>query len=96
MMKVFLCETIHPEAYRLLSEHAEIISTRDRMGEADALISRVIAVGAAEMDVMPELKVIAVPVPYPGAGGSPRQRMRGFRGRGVPERGCGVPGAAAE
>lgn len=59
-MKVFLCETIHPEAYRLLSEHAEIISTRDRMGEADALISRVISVGAAEMDAMPELKVIAV------------------------------------
>ena len=59
-MKVFLCETIHLEAYRLLAEHAEIISTRDRMGEADALISRVISVGAAEMDVMPELKVIAV------------------------------------
>lgn len=59
-MKVFLCETIHPEAYRLLSEHAEIISTRKRMGEADALISRVITVGAAEMDTMPELKVIAV------------------------------------
>ena len=59
-MKVFLCETIHPEAYRLLAEHAEIISTRDRMGEADALVSRVISVGAAEMDAMPELKVIAV------------------------------------
>ena len=59
-MKVFLCEAIHPEAYRLLSEHAEIISARDRMGEAHALISRVISVGAAEMDAMPELKVIAV------------------------------------
>ena len=59
-MKVFLCETIHPEAYRLLSEHAEIISSRERMGEADALISRVISVGAAEMDAMPGLKVIAV------------------------------------
>ena len=56
-MKVFLCETIHPEAYRLLSEHAEIISSRERMGEADALISRVISVGAAEMDAMPGLKV---------------------------------------
>ena len=59
-MKVFLCETIHPEAYRLLSEHAEIISTRERMGETDALISRVISVGAAEMDAMSALKVIAV------------------------------------
>ena len=59
-MKVFLCETIHPEAYRLLAEHAEIISSTDRMREADALISRVISVGAAEMDAMPELKVIAV------------------------------------
>ncbi len=59
-MKVFLCETIHPEAYRLLAENTEIISTRGRMGEADALISRVISVGAAEMDAMPDLKVIAV------------------------------------
>ena len=59
-MKVFLCETIHPAAYQLLAEHAEIIRTRERMGEADALISRVISVGAPEMDMMPELKVIAV------------------------------------
>lgn len=59
-MKVFVCETIHPEAYRLLAERAEIISSWDRCGDADALISRALTVGAAEMDRMPRLKVIAV------------------------------------
>ncbi len=59
-MKVFLCETIHPEAYRLLAEHAEILDSWEVCGEADALISRALTVGAAEMDRMPGLKVIAV------------------------------------
>ena len=59
-MKVFLCEPIHPAAYRLLEQNAEIIADRARMHEADALISRMISVGRAEMDLMPDLKVIAV------------------------------------
>lgn len=59
-MKVFLCEPIHPAAYQLLEQNAEIIADRDRMPEADALISRMITVGRAEMDLMPDLKVIAV------------------------------------
>ena len=59
-MKVFLCEPIHPAAYRLLEQNAEIIADRARMNEADALISRMISVGQPEMDLMPDLKVIAV------------------------------------
>ena len=59
-MKVFLCEPIHPAAYHLLEQNAEIIADRDRMNEADALISRMITVARAEMDLMPDLKVIAV------------------------------------
>ena len=59
-MKVFLCEPIHPAAYRLLEQNAEIIADRARMHEADALISRMISVGRPEMDLMPDLKVIAV------------------------------------
>lgn len=59
-MKVFLCEPIHPTAYQLLAQNAEIIADRARMHEADALISRMISVGRPEMDLMPDLKVIAV------------------------------------
>lgn len=59
-MKVFLCEPIHPAAYQLLEQNAEIIADRARMHEADALISRMISVGRPEMDLMPDLKVIAV------------------------------------
>jgi len=59
-MKVFLCEPIHPAAYQLLEQNAEIISDMARMSEADALISRMITVRRAEMDLMPDLKVIAV------------------------------------
>jgi len=59
-MKVFLCEPIHPAAYQLLEQNAEIISDMARMSEADALISRMIPVGRSEMDLMPDLKVIAV------------------------------------
>ena len=59
-MKVFLCEPIHPAAYQLLEQNAEIIADRARMHEADALISRMIPVGQSEMDLMPDLKVIAV------------------------------------
>lgn len=59
-MKVFLCETIHEKAIELLKSHGEIVSEWGRIGEVDALISRAIKVGPAEMDQMPNLKVIAV------------------------------------
>lgn len=60
MMKVFLCELIHDKAVELLKENGEIISDWSRIGEADALITRAIKVGAKEMDAMPNLKVVAV------------------------------------
>ncbi|MBQ7795756.1 MAG: hydroxyacid dehydrogenase [Lachnospiraceae bacterium] len=60
MMKVFLCETIHDKAVELLRENGEIIGDWARIGEVDALISRAIKIGRAEMDKMPNLKVIAV------------------------------------
>ena len=59
-MKVFLCETIHDKALELLNSNGEIISDWNRIGEADALITRAIKVGAKEMDAMPNLKVVAV------------------------------------
>ena len=60
MMKVFLCEIIHDKAVELLKKNGEIISDWSRIGEADALITRAIKVGAKEMDAMPNLKVVAV------------------------------------
>lgn len=59
-MKVFLCETIHAKAVELLAENGEIVADWDRIGEVDALITRAIKVGPAQMDQMPNLKVIAV------------------------------------
>ncbi len=59
-MKVFLCESIHPKAYRALAQKAEIISDWDRVGEADGLLSRILHIGKEELDKMPNLKVIAV------------------------------------
>ncbi len=59
-MKYFVCETIHEKAMDYLRVHGEIVSDWERIGEVDALLSRAIAVGPAEMDRMPNLKVIAV------------------------------------
>ncbi len=59
-IKTFLIESIHPEAVRLLQEKGEIIDTWERAAEADALISRVLMIGAEQMDRMPALKVIAI------------------------------------
>ena len=59
-MKVFLCETVHAKAIELLKSKGEIVSDWTRIGEVDALITRAIKVGPAEMDLMPNLKVIAV------------------------------------
>ncbi len=59
-MKVFLCETIHDKAVELLKANGELVSDWNRIGEVDALITRAIKVGPAEMDRMPNLKVVAV------------------------------------
>ena len=48
-MKVFLCETIHPEAYRLLSEHAEINASRAGLVDEEALQEK--RLGGAGLDV---------------------------------------------
>ena len=58
--KLFLCETIHSEAYRLLADRMEILTSPLQMPEADALLSRTIHVGEEELDRMKHLRVIAV------------------------------------
>ena len=60
MKKVFLCEFIHPEAYDYLKSNAEIISSWDRWGEADAIIDRNFKVTAELMDSAKMLRVIGV------------------------------------
>ena len=59
-MNVFLCEMIHPAAVRLLEENGTILRTWEEAASADAMITRTLPVGRAEMDKMPHLKVIAV------------------------------------
>ncbi len=59
-MKVFLSETIHQKAVDLLKANGEIIADWSRIGEVDAIITRAIKIGPAEMDQMPNLKVIAI------------------------------------
>lgn len=39
-MKVFLCESIHDEAYRLLNQEVEIISDINRINECEVILSR--------------------------------------------------------
>ena len=55
-MKVFLCETIHPEAYRLLSEHAEINASRAGLVDEEALREALESghLGGAASDVLKE------------------------------------------
>ena len=60
MNKVFLCEYIHPEAYKLLKAHTEIIREWDRLGEADGLINRNLSISRAWMERAENLKVIGV------------------------------------
>ena len=60
MKKVFLCEFIHPDAYAYLKANAEIISSWERFGEADAVIDRNFKMTAERMDQGKCLKVIGV------------------------------------
>lgn len=60
MKKVFLCEYIHPEAYKLLKAHTEIIREWDRLGEADGLINRNLSISRVWMERAENLKVIGV------------------------------------
>ncbi len=66
-MKIYMGETIHPEAVALLEKKAEIIRPKDNsrpafleaLKEVDGIIARKIEVRAEEMDHAPRCKVIA-------------------------------------
>lgn len=60
MKKVFLCEYIHPEAYKLLKAHAEIIREWERLPEADGLINRNLQIDREVMRRAEKLKVIGI------------------------------------
>ena len=59
-MKVFLCESIHPQALELLRSRAEIISDWDRLEEADAIINRNLKLPRQVLVKASRLRVIAV------------------------------------
>ena len=59
-MKVFLCESIHPEALSLLQSRAEIIDDWERIGEADAIIDRNLKLPRELLERSKNLKVIAI------------------------------------
>jgi len=59
-MKVFLCESIHPEALAFLRAHVEIISDPARMGEADGIINRNLQLTAEVLSGLPRLRAIAI------------------------------------
>lgn len=60
MYKIYLCEYIHPEAFRMLAEQAEIISDAARLAECDGAINRNLRMDKAWLDKCPKLKVIGV------------------------------------
>ena len=59
-MKVFLCESIHPEALALLKSRAEIVSDWDDLSGVEAIINRNLKLPREVLECAPELKVIAV------------------------------------
>lgn len=59
-MKVFLCESIHPEALALLKSRAEIVSDWDELAQVDAIINRNLKLPVEVLEKAPKLKVIAV------------------------------------
>lgn len=59
-MKVFLCESIHPDALKLLQSRAEIISDWDQIGCVNAIINRNLKLPRTLLSQIPDLKVIAV------------------------------------
>lgn len=58
--KIFLCEYIHPEAYKLLRAHVEIIREWERLPEADGLINRNLQIDGEMMRRAEKLKVIGI------------------------------------
>lgn len=60
MYKIFLCETVHPEVYRMLRERSEIIDSFERIREADAVINRNLKMDRAFLEQCSSLKVIGI------------------------------------
>lgn len=60
MVKVFLCEFIHPKAYELLGKNAEIITSMEKIMEVDAIINRNLHIDRQIMEQCPNLKVIGI------------------------------------
>jgi len=59
-MKVFLCESIHPDALALLKSRAEIVSDWSDLSGVEAIINRNLKLPREVLEQAPELKVIAV------------------------------------
>ena len=59
-MKVYLCESIHPDALALLKTRTEIISDPLRIGEVDAIINRNLQLTAEVLAQAPQLKAVAI------------------------------------
>lgn len=59
-MKVFLCESIHPDALALLKSRAEIVSDWDELGQVDAIINRNLKLPREILAKAPRLRVVAV------------------------------------
>lgn len=60
MLKIFLCEPIHPRALALLKTRAEVFSDPACLGRADVAISRNLRMDAAFLEQCPALKVIGI------------------------------------
>lgn len=58
--KIYLFEYIHPSAYQLLKDNAEIISDAARLPECDGALNRNYRMDKAWLDNCPALKVIGV------------------------------------
>ena len=59
-MKVFLCESIHPQALELLKSRAEVVSDWADLSGVEAIINRNLKLPREVLERAPDLKVIAV------------------------------------
>ena len=63
MLKIFLCEPIHPRALALLKTRAEVFSDPACLGRADAAISRNLRMDAAFLEQCPACLLYTSPSP---------------------------------
>ena len=59
-MKIFLCESIHPDALALLQSRAELVDDRARIGEVEAIINRNLRLTAEGLAQAPLLRAVAI------------------------------------